>query len=114
MKKWILRFRAGDRANFLEIENCLKTVETRAATEKYRAIRPGDTLVFTRGKSRLYKRVGRVRIFKNIAAMVKAIPFKKVMPSVPSIKAMRDAYYGYPNYREKIKKHGIIALELKE
>lgn len=25
---------------------------------------------------------------------------------------LRDAYYSYPNYKEKIKKFGLIALEL--
>ncbi len=113
MKKWTLRFRAVDKANFLEIKNGLKTAETRAATPKYRAMQPGDALIFTCGKKRMQKQIKTARIFRTIGAMAKIIPFKKIMPSVRSAKEMRNAYYGYPHYREKIKKHGIVALELK-
>ena len=35
------------------------------------------------------------------------------MPDISSVKELRDAYYSYPNYKEKIKKFGLIALELK-
>ncbi len=44
-KEWVLRFRVVDKDNFLEIENGLKVVETRAATPKYREVKTGDTLV---------------------------------------------------------------------
>ncbi len=112
MKKWILRFRAVDQKSFLEIKNGLKVVETRAATPKYRAIKKGDVLVIVCGASRLEKKVKRVRIFKSISAMVKAIPFRKIMPSVKSLGEMRRVYYRYPGYRGKLKKHGVIAFEI--
>jgi len=44
--------------------------------------------------------------------MLKAISFKKIMPWVKSIADARKTYYSYPGYKEKIKKFGIVALEL--
>lgn len=112
MKKWTLRFRAIDKDNFLEIKNGLKVVETRAATPKYRNIKKGDTLIIVCGKARLRKEVKRVHVFKTIGAMGKTIPYRKIMPSVKSLDEMRQAYYCYSGYREKLKKHGVIAFEL--
>lgn len=112
MKKLILRFRTIDKNNFLEIKNGLKIVETRAATPKYREVEKGDILVIVCGKNRLKKKVKRIRVFTSIGAMVKVISYKKIMPSVESIAAMRKVYYGYPGYREKLRKHGVIAFEI--
>jgi len=112
MKTWTLRFRAVDKNNFIEIKNGLKSVETRAATPKYRAIQKGDVLLIVCGEARTRKRVRRVRVFRSIGAMTKAIPYKKIMPSVGSMAEMRKVYYGYPGYKEKLKKHGVIAFEL--
>ena len=108
----ILRFRKKDRHNFLEIKRGLKTIETRAATPKYRKIQKGEILIFVCGKERLKRRVRRVSIFRSIAAMTKKFNFKKIMPSLKSEKEMQAVYYGYAGYKVKIKKFGLIAFEL--
>lgn len=87
-------------------------METRAATEKYRAVRKGDVLEIICGKARLRKTVKRVRIFSSIGVMVKGIGFKKIMPDAASMAEVRKTYYGYPGYKEKLKKYGIIAFYL--
>ncbi len=110
MRTWTLRFRVIDRDNFNEIKYGLKTVETRANTERYANVKTRDILLFVCGKDRLRKKIRRVRRFKTIAAMTRAISYKKIMPSVSSIRGMREVYYGYPNYKEKIKKFGIVAM----
>ncbi len=112
MKKYILRFRAVDKENFLEVKNGFKRVETRAATPKYRAIEKGDVLVIVCGRERLEKEVKRVRIFKSIGEMVKQIPFRRINPSVESLTAMRRVYQSYPGYREKLKQYGVIAFDI--
>ncbi len=109
---WTFRFRTADEDNFNEVKRGLKIVETRANTERYRNIKMGDFLVLVCGKERLKKKVKRVRRFKTIAAMLCAIPSKKIMPSVSSPKEMRRIYYGYPGYKEKSKKFGLVAMEL--
>lgn len=104
--KRILRFRSADRDNFETIRSGEKKVETRAATERYRKIKKGDTLVIVCGKERLEKKVKRIKIFKSL----KALPRRQIMPWTKSFSEMEKAYYSYPGYKEKIKKHGIIAF----
>ena len=111
--KYTLRFRMINKNTFLDIKSGKKTVETRAATEKYRDIKDGDLIVLACGKERFEKTVKKAKIFKTIKALVKAYPINKIMPNISTEKELRDAYYSYPNYKEKIKKFGLIALELK-
>lgn len=113
MKKYTLRFRAVNQDIFLDIKSGKKTVETRAATEKYKDIKEGDLIVLVCGKDRFGKTVKKATIFKSIKPLVKAYPIKKIMPHISTEKELQRAYYSYPNYKEKIKKFGLIALELK-
>ncbi len=113
MKNYTLRFKAVDKKNFDEVKNGLKIVETRAATVKYQPIEVGDTLVFVCGKYRLKKKITKKARFKSINAMVKKIPFKKIMPSIKSVAEMKHAYSSYSGYDEKIKKFGILAFWIK-
>src|SRR3989338_9478123 len=111
--KYTLKFRAINEDIFLDIKSGKKTVETRAATEKYRKIKAGDTLVLVCGGNRFEKTVKKAEVFKTIRALIKACSIKKIMPNISSEKELQEAYYSYPNYKEKIKKFGLIALELK-
>jgi len=113
MKTWTLRFRAADKKNLTEIKDGLKSIETRAATEKYRGIKRGDTLILVCGKQRIERLVGHVKIFKTINALFQSVPFRKIMPSAESEEEARNIYYSYPGYREKIRKYGIIAMTIK-
>ncbi len=118
MKTLTLRFRARDKANFNLIKSGIKTIETRAATEKYKNIKAGDLLRIVCDCSQkvnsrrevIRKRVKRVRYFKNITSMLRAIPGRKINPKFTSVAAAENVYYGYPGYREKIKKFGLVAL----
>ena len=112
-KKWVIRFRVKDGRNFDEIASGTKAIETRAATAKYKKVRVGDTLVIVCGKHRLDKKVKKVEHFKSIDAMIKKIPFRKVMPSVASVTEMKKVYASYSGYKEKLDKLGIVAWALK-
>jgi ASC-1-like (ASCH) protein len=113
MKKVLtLRFRAVDRDRFEDVRSGVKAIETRAATERYKNIRKGDVIVIVCGGHRLTKKVKRARYFKSITAMACAIPSKKIDTRFVSLDAMKKIYYGYSGYKEKIKKFGIVAMEL--
>ena len=88
-------------------------METRAGTERYKNIKAGDTVVLVCGKERFEKIVKKAEIFKSIKSLIKTYPIKKIMPNISSEKELQNAYYSYPNYKEKIKNFGLIALELK-
>ena len=57
MKKHILKIREVDRIVLKAIKNNQKTIETRAATAKFRKIEKGDVLVFVCGDDKLEKEV---------------------------------------------------------
>ena len=113
MKKWILRCRVKDKTIFEAIKQGIKTIETRAATDKYRKIKIGDILIFVCGKEKLKKEVQQINYFGSIESMVNTIDFKKIMPSINSIKEMKKIYYSFPEYHDKIKRFGIITMKLK-
>lgn len=115
MKVWVLRIRAVDSWVYFAIKREQKTVETRApgtAKKNYGAIEKNDVLFFICGKFRLKKKVKKVQKFKSIKAMLDKIPKKKIWPNLknPTLKEIENIYYGYPGYRERIKKNGIIAI----
>ena len=97
---------------FLDIKSGKKTVETRAATEKYRIIKAGDILVLICGKEKLNKKIKKIKFFKTIKSLLKVYPLKKIMPDLNSAEEWQKELYTYPRYKEKIKKFGLIALEL--
>ncbi|MBU4082341.1 hypothetical protein KKB98_00070 [Patescibacteria group bacterium] len=113
MTKHILKIRQVDKVVFDTIKKGQKTIETRAATDKYRRIKAGDILVFVCGDEKLDKSVEKVDIYKGIDEMIKVIDFKSVMSFVNSIDEMKKVYFSFPNYKEKIEKFGLVAFKLK-
>ena len=113
MKTYTLTFRQIDKNNFDELQSGIKSIETRAASPKYQSIKIGDTLTFICGNNKFSRVIKTKRHFKNLDSMFKVIPFKKIMPELDSIEEVKKIYYSYPNYKEKIKKFGILAFELK-
>ena len=107
-----LRFRAVNRDVFEAIHDGRKKVETRAATARYRSIKVGDTLRFVCGKDTFEKKAKHVKIFKSIISLLKQYRAEEINPFVKSEAELQNMYYSYPNYREKIKQFGIIAIEL--
>lgn len=113
MKTWTLKLRATDKEIFDEIKDGLKVVETRAATVKYQPVAVGDVLIFSCGKEKLSKTVTKKHHFPSVDAMVKKIPYKKIMPTIASVADMKKVYSSYPGYDDKIKESGIFAFEMK-
>lgn len=113
-KKLTLRFRAVNDDFFQAIRNGKKKVETRAATIKYRNVKPGDLVEFVCGKKRFSRTVKSAQIFKSVNAMLRVHKFTDIMPNAKSIQDLEQSYNSFPGYREKLKKFGIIALKFKK
>lgn len=111
-KKYTLRFRAVDKDTFEAIKNGKKKIETRAGSPKYFDIKAGDTLVFVCGKSRFSRKIKKVRKFKSIEALHKIYKPLTINHKTRTIADSKKVYYSYPRYQEKIKKYGLIAMEL--
>ncbi len=108
-----LLFRAGNRDIFEAMRDGRKKVETRAATKKFKDIKAGDTLVCVCGRQKFQKQVKRAKIFKTIQSLTRAYKPREINPNIRTAKELSAMYASFPGYEEKIKKFGLIALELK-
>lgn len=111
-KAFRLRFREVNRDIFDAIRSGRKTIETRAATVRYQKIKKGDRVILVCGKDLFEKKVIDVAIFKSIDALLKKYKVRQINPNVKTEEDLRELYYSFPGYREKIKKHGLVAIEL--
>jgi ASC-1-like (ASCH) protein len=112
MAKFILPIREEDKRFLEAIKRGEKTIETRAATPKYRKIKPGDILVFRCGKEKLEKKVKEVLVFKSIEELTETLGIQQIMPFASSVGEMREIYFSFPGYQGKIAKYGLIAFLL--
>ncbi|MEK7661939.1 MAG: hypothetical protein AAB355_00340 [Patescibacteria group bacterium] len=108
----VLRFRVVNRSIFLNIKKGVKKIETRAATVRYRKIEKGDTLVFVCGKERFRKKIAAVKIFKSIPALFRVYRVKDIFPDLSTVASATAEYHSFPDYKEKIKKFGLVAFRL--
>ncbi len=113
MENKVLKFRTINRDIFNAIKDGTKKIETRAATEKYCRIKVGDVVTLVCGKSKFRKKIKCVEIFKTITAMLKKHKPEEINPACKSAGELRKMYHTFPGYREKIKKYGLVAWELK-
>jgi len=110
MTKRILRFRQTDRGIFEDIRSGKKTVETRAATVKFKNIKIGDVMVFVCGQDRFEKEVQSAEIFKDVSSILKKYRVGDIAPQLAAEADLIKMYHSFPGYEEKIKKFGLIAL----
>lgn len=108
-----LRFRETDRDIFEAIRDGRKTIETRAATGRYQNIKKGGWVMLVCGKDQFEKQVVGAQIFKTIDALLKKYKVKEINPKLGTKEELKEMYYSFSNYREKIKQCGLIAIELK-
>lgn len=108
-----LKIRSQDKYIFDAIKNGRKKTETRAATEKYRKAAVGDTIEFVCGKNRFKKRIESVEIFRTINELLKKYKPRQINPAVKTAMELRKMYHSFPNYKEKIRRYGLVAWQLK-
>jgi ASC-1-like (ASCH) protein len=107
-----LRFRAINQDIFEAIKNGTKKVETRAASPKFSGIKAGDTIILKCGREKMAKKVKKTKIFKGPKELLLEYKLGLLGPGLRSEKDLEKMYYSFPGYKKKIKKYGLIALEL--
>jgi len=115
MRTWVLRIRAVDRHIFAALASGSKTLETRAGSagpRGYRAVQPGDTLLFLCGPDRLRRQVMRVAWYPSVTALLAGEDALGIMPWAADRTAITQIYAGFRDYPARIAAHGIVALEL--
>ncbi len=108
----VLKFRKENKDIFDAILNGVKKIETRAGTAKYEKVKVRESIVFSCGKERFKKKVLSVEKFKTIEALVKKYKPLTINPNCKTLKELTAMYMSFPNYKEKIKKYGLLAFEL--
>jgi ASC-1-like (ASCH) protein len=89
-----------------------KPIETRAATPKWQAVKPGDDLEMSCSSDSAIFTVTRIEHYPTIEEMFAVIPVSQIIPGVDSVEAARDVYYSFPGYKEKLAEWGILAFWL--
>ncbi|MEA1909752.1 MAG: hypothetical protein U9M89_01885 [Patescibacteria group bacterium] len=112
MKKHLLIIREVDRSIFDAVESGRKIVETRAATPKYRKIKKGDVLEFKCGADVILKKAKKIIVFNHISDLLERYRACEINPDLSTEEEIEKMYYSFPDYKEKIDKFGIIAIEL--
>ena len=112
-KTHTLDFREVNRDTFDLVCNGGKSIETRAAVDKYADIAVGDTITFACGNDTCTKEVIKVEKFPSIEAIYEKYKPHEINPVWKNEQDGRDAWASFPNYMEKIQKYGLIALTLK-
>lgn len=112
-KKHTLKFRAVNWDIFEAIRSGRKKVETRAATVKYQNIKADDRIVLSCDGDKFEKIVKSAKVYKSIGSLLKKYKPSQIVPGVKTAKKLEAIYFSFLGYKEKIKKSGLIALELK-
>ena len=112
-KVFILRFRRINKDIFDAINNNRKKFETRAATKRYKTMKPWDRVVLICERHKFNKLVKRVQLFPTIGALLKHYKPSQINPKLKTEKELRAMYNSFPAYKEKIKKCGLLVFELK-
>jgi ASC-1-like (ASCH) protein len=105
-------FREVDRGKYNEVVQGLKTIETRAATIKFKDITVGDKLKFVCGKDAFEKSITGVKHYSSIDEMLAELPYKKILPSAKNRADVYKIYWGFPGYKAKIEKYGLMVFKL--
>lgn len=112
-KRHTLRFNLEHRETFDLVRNRKKKVETRAATVRYRNIKAGDRVTFVCGKDRFSRTVAKAIHFRTIPKLFSAYSVKDVNPTLSTKAQLISRWHSFPNYKEKIAKYGLMAIEFK-
>ena len=110
MTKQHFPIRAADRRVFDAIKDGTKSVETRAGSPRYENIKAGDSALFDCGGEHLTKKIGAVRRFTSVTAMLKKYEVKEIAPWCENKDELVKMYHRF--YHGAIEKHGLIAMEL--
>lgn len=108
----ILKFREIDRDKFDAIVSGTKSVETRAATPKYRALKPGDNITAVCGADSTDMTIKSVSHFPDVASLLKQISQATILPGTSTVDEAEAIYYSFPGYKEKVAQFGLLAFEL--
>lgn len=122
MGREILKFASWKNPNdiFQAVKNGDKTIETRPATAKYRAIQKGDELILLSLETgeKITKMVGWIHYYQTVEEMAKKEEVDQIVPGVKTAEELVEVFEAFKSkwgeeYASKLKQYGIVAIGLK-
>lgn len=109
-----LPFLPKHRSTFELIRTGKKQRETRAGSELYFKIQPGDSIKFICENDSFVRTVTKVTHFQSLEKLLQEFNPEQIHPGIDSRDRLIEKYYYYPGYRERIAKFGILVFELED
>lgn len=109
-----LPFLPKHKAKFELLRSNVINVETRAGSELYFKIQPGDSIKFICEDESFIRSVVKVTHFKSLERLLQEYNPGSLHPGIDSRDRLIEKYNYYPGYRERIAKFGILVFELED
>lgn len=109
-----LPFLPKHRKTFELVRSGEKKIETRAGSELYFKIQPGDSIKFICEDESFVRTVSKVTHFKSLERLLQEYHPNEIHPGIDSRDQLIEKYYYYPGYRERIAKFGVLVFELED
>jgi ASC-1-like (ASCH) protein len=106
-----LKFREIDRDIYDAILDGNKKIETRAGTEKFTQLKKGDKVLLICGNDQTEKMIQNVERFESIDHLLSKYEPQDINPKISTREDLIKWYHSFPNYKEKIEKYGLVAME---
>jgi len=97
---------------FTQLATKVKTIEGRINSGQFKRIQAGQTIVFRNGEKTVKCKVLAKRIYSSFAKMLEKEGVSKCLPSAKSLEAGIAIYQNLPNYPERARQNGVVALEI--
>lgn len=110
----ILNFRQCDKKIFDAVLDGRKKVETRTASAKFQDLKTNNTVVLKCGQEKVAKKIKTIKYVSGIDELLEHYKVADINPFIKNKKELEEMYFSFPNYREKIEKYGLVAIEFNE
>lgn len=94
---------------FSFLEKGIKKVEGRKGLPKYRALKPGDILIFRCADRQFYASVEKVDIFKDLDTYLNTVTLPNALPGIDTLEEGRKIYLNWST-QEDIEKYGFLGI----
>ena len=97
---------------FSQIADKTKTIEGRINSGQFKAMQPGERILFIHGKKELPCTVVGKRVYSTFREMLAQEGVKNCLPGLQSIDAAVAIYHALPGFALRARQHGVVALEI--
>lgn len=94
------------------IRRGVKTIEGRINSGAPAKFKAGETLRLFSGNNSVTSTIAKIEKFASFRAMLEATDFKKCIPDARDLEAAVKIYDSIPNYSERAKQNGVLAIHL--